>query len=442
VAILAALPYISAILHPLPTAATVTPSPDSAKRASLLIVDDQAVNIQTLYHIFHTMHEVFMATNGPQALEFCQTQKPDLILLDVMMPDMDGHEVCRRLKADPATADIPIIFVTANSDPTEEAKSLFMGAADFIPKPVNIAVVKARVQTQLMLRKAMTEINALNQSLEKRVEERTQELAAEREKLHESQQQLASSEAKATLSTLVASVSHELGTPIGNSLMSATYLSDRSRDIKRNIEKGQMKRSDLFQFIEEAIDGSDLMERNLLRAKDLIKSFNQVAADQASEQRREFDLGRAVSEILDTLAPSIRKKSHRVVTEIPEGIFMDSLPGPLGQVVINLVNNAYLHAFDGRENGVFTISGVSDSGRVMLKFVDNGVGMSAENLERICQPFFSTKIGRGGTGLGMSIVSNLVEKTLGGTLKISSELGVGTTFEINLPRVLPEDKPA
>jgi len=405
-----------------------------------LVVDDQPINIQTLYQIFSDTHEVFMATGGAQALEACQKQRPDLILLDVMMAGMDGHEVCRRLKSDPATADIPVIFVTSHSDPAEEAKGLELGAVDFIMKPVNASVVRARVRTHLMLRQAMMQINELNHSLEKRVEQRTQELAAEREKLHESQEQLASSEAKATLSTLVASVSHELGTPIGNGVMAASFMAERAKKMKTGIEAGQIKRSDLGLFINEIVDGTVLIERNLIRAKDLIKNFNQVAADQASEQRRSFDLKSAVDEIMATLAPSIRKKSHRVVLDIPSGIHMDSLPGPIGQVVINLVNNAYLHAFEGRSDGVFTISARDEDDRVHLRFVDNGVGISPENLERMCQPFFSTKIGRGGTGLGMSIVSNLVKKTLGGSMTVESTLGVGTTFDIRLPRVLPESQ--
>lgn len=414
------------------------PATSQGNRPVLLIVDDQPINIQTLYQIFSATHEVFMATSGAQALEACQKQRPDLILLDVMMPEMDGHEVCRRLKGDPTTEEIPVIFVTSHSDPAEEAKGLELGAVDFIMKPVNASVVRARVRTHLMLRQAMIDINELNHSLEQRVAQRTEELAAEREKLHQSQEQLASSEAKATLSTLVAGVSHELGTPIGNSVMSASFMADRSKEMKKGIEAGQIKRADLTQFISEIMEGTTLLERNLDRAKELIKNFNQVAADQASEQRRRFDLAKAVTEILATLAPTIRKKPHRIVVEIPSGINMDSLPGPIGQVVINLVNNAYLHAFEGRNDGVFTITGTVEGEKVHLLFVDNGLGISAENLERLCQPFFSTKIGRGGTGLGMSIVSNLVKKTLGGSMSIRSTVGVGTTFDISLPLVLPE----
>ncbi|GAB1369554.1 hypothetical protein MASR1M42_21060 [Azonexus hydrophilus] len=128
------------------------------ERPRLLVVDDQPINIQTLYQIFHADHEIFMATSGDQALAFCRDNiPPDLILLDVVMPGMDGIEVCRRLKSDPALADIPVIFVTARSDPADEAGALAAGGVDFIAKPVNPAVVRARVKTHLTL-KAQTDL--------------------------------------------------------------------------------------------------------------------------------------------------------------------------------------------------------------------------------------------------------------------------------------------
>ena len=186
--------------------------------------------------------------------------------------------------------------------------------------------------------------------------------------------------------------------------------------------------------------GNDLLLRNLQRATDLLNKFRQVANDQASEQRRAFDLAIVVKEIVDTLAPSLKRHPHRIVLDIPEGITMDSLPGPLGQVIINLTNNAYMHAFEGRSDGVFTVraSTQGESGEsVLLCCEDNGAGISDDNLQHLFEPFFSTKKGRGGTGLGMGIVENLVRKTLGGSLKMHSELGVGTRIEVHLPRVAP-----
>jgi diguanylate cyclase (GGDEF)-like protein len=136
----------------------MTQQPSELKLPTLLVVDDHPLNIQVLTHVFGADHTVLAATSGAQALAMCAQQLPDLILLDVMMPEMDGHEVCSRLKADTRTHDIPIIFITVQNDPVEEAACLQLGAVDFIPRPINAAVVRARVKTHLKLRAALNNV--------------------------------------------------------------------------------------------------------------------------------------------------------------------------------------------------------------------------------------------------------------------------------------------
>jgi signal transduction histidine kinase len=302
---------------------------------------------------------------------------------------------------------------------------------------VNASVVRARVGAQLMLRKTLREVQELNHNLEDRVAQRTAELQQALEYLHQSREELAQSQASATLSTLIAGVSHELSTPLGNSKMVASTLAEQARNMAHEVQTGQLKRSGLDQFLGEVTDGVALLQRNLQRAVELLGDFRQVAADQASEQRRVFDLAEVVGEIVHTLSPSLKRHPHKVVVTIPSGIVMDSLPGPLGQIVINLVNNAYLHAFEGRSDGVLTIDATQDGLQVLLGISDNGVGMPAEHLGKLFEPFFSTKIGKGGTGLGMAIVQNLVTKTLGGRITVASAPEKGTRFEMVLPRTVP-----
>lgn len=126
--------------------------PIVASRPKLLVVDDQPVNLQALYQAFSSDHQVFMATGGPQALKLAREKQPDLVLLDVQMPGMDGHEVCRQLKADPLTQDIPVIFVTAHDDAESETRGLELGAVDFISKPINPTIVRARARTHVTLK--------------------------------------------------------------------------------------------------------------------------------------------------------------------------------------------------------------------------------------------------------------------------------------------------
>ena len=137
------------------------PQIQSYPRPKLLIVDDQPLNIRLLHQIFHADHDVYLATSGADALTFCETKLPDLILLDVVMPGLDGYEVCRRLKRDPRTCEIPVIFVTWQSDATEEEDGLAAGAVDFIAKSASANVMRARVGTLITLKRQSDQLRAL-----------------------------------------------------------------------------------------------------------------------------------------------------------------------------------------------------------------------------------------------------------------------------------------
>lgn len=301
----------------------------------------------------------------------------------------------------------------------------------------NIIGAMAMVSDITARKQAENHIRELNETLESRVAERTAQLEEALQSLQHSQAELARSAAQATLSTLVASVSHEIGTPLGNSLMAATTCLELAKGFQAKIESGQVKRSDMHAFLHEICEGSTLIEVNLHRAAELMRNFKQVAADQASEQRRSFDLAAAVQEVLATLRPSLKRHPHKILVSIPEGIRMDSFPGALGQVLINLINNAYLHAFEGRSDGCVQLEARAEEGMVYLSVADNGCGMPQDVVEQLFQPFFSTKIGRGGTGLGMTIVKTLVEKNLKGSFRVESSPGAGTVFHVHIPQTPP-----
>lgn len=287
-------------------------------------------------------------------------------------------------------------------------------------------------------RLAEQQIRELNEGLEQRVQERTQELESAMQRLQRMQEQLAHSTARATMSTLIASAAHELSTPLGNSLMAASTCQDSAKSFARRMHSDGLRKSELLAFVQEIQDGTSLAERNLLRAVELVGKLKQVAADQASEQRRRFDAAQAVAEVLDTLRPSLRHKTQTLALDLQNGVWMDSFPGAVGQVVINLVNNAFLHAFESSTSGSVRVElrGV-DEHRVQLVVADDGQGMAPEVLDRLFDPFFSTKIGRGGTGLGVTIVDDLVRQTLGGDLAVHSAPGAGSRFSMVLPRVAP-----
>jgi signal transduction histidine kinase len=278
---------------------------------------------------------------------------------------------------------------------------------------------------------------SLNATLEQRVTSRTQELSTAVERLTAAQAELVRTEKMAALGSLVAGVAHELNTPIGNSLTVASTMQDQTRQFAVEMTHG-LKRSRLDEFVASTAEGAGILMRGLRHAADLVSSFKQVAVDQTSVNRRNFDLLDTVNEILLTLGPSIRKTGHSVHCQVAPAITMDSYPGPLGQVLTNLINNALIHAFHDAQHGQITINAeLQGEGRICLIVQDSGTGISPEHLGRVFDPFFTTKLGKGGSGLGLNIAYNLVRDVLGGTITVSNTQGQGACFSLMLPLEAP-----
>jgi len=234
-------------------------------------------------------------------------------------------------------------------------------------------------------------------------------------------------------------VAHELNTPIGNSLLMASTLQQRSEEITQAAQDNSLRRTALMSYLADASSASQLIARGLSTAAALVSSFKQVAADRTTEQRRVFDLAHTSQDIVATMMGAIRKSGHAIALEIPEGISMDAYPGPFGQVLTNLINNALLHAFEGRSRGRMLLTAqAARPGWVELRFSDNGRGISAEHLHRIFEPFFTTKLGQGGSGLGLSISYNIVKSLFGGEIRVEAAPGGGCCFVLNLPLSAPE----
>jgi signal transduction histidine kinase len=327
---------------------------------------------------------------------------------------------------------------------------------------------------------ARAELHGLNQSLEQQVQERTEqlhealhnqqvisqrlldngqaleksyaELARRTEALTDTnmtleltlrdlraaQSQLVQSEKMASLGQLVAGVAHELNTPIGNALVTATVLESAARELQENMQKGELRRSTLTSYLDRSIPMTELLSRSCMRAADLIASFKQVAVDQTSERRRVFNLHALVVDLVAALRPSFRNTAWNIELAIPDNISCDSYPGPLGQVITNIVQNAAIHAFDGRDAGTLSITATLVDDMVELVVQDDGRGMDQETLARIFEPFYTTRLGQGGSGLGMSIVLNIVTGIIGGKLDVQSEPERGTRLVVTFPRVAPK----
>ncbi len=287
-------------------------------------------------------------------------------------------------------------------------------------------------------------LRELNLSLEERVMRRTQDLVNTNERLRgaldhlrHTQDELLRAEKLAALGNLVAGVAHELGTPLGNTLMAVSTLADEVSDFRRTMQDG-LRRSALEQMLDSVDQAMAISQRNLRRAANLVTSFKQVAVDQASEQRRAFLLDEMVRELVLTLKPSFSRTPYSIVVNVPPDVTLDSYPGALGQVLANLINNARIHGFGERDHGRIRLHGaVGDDGWITLSVEDDGVGVAPELVDRIFDPFVTTRMGSGGTGLGLHIAHNAATRVLGGTLELRSTPGMGTRFTLHIPRVAP-----
>ncbi len=260
------------------------------------------------------------------------------------------------------------------------------------------------------------------------------ELAETLRRLSQTRDELLRAEKHAALGALVAGVAHELNTPIGNAVTVASTMHDAQRELRRCTESG-LTRSALNGFLDTFEESSSILQRNLVRAADLIHNFKQLAVDQSSYSRRTFDLREVVDEVLIVMAPALRKVRVELHCEIARGIAMDSYPGPLTQALMALIDNALVHAFADGGGRLGLRAEIDGDGAVCIELSDDGAGIAPEVLRRIFDPFFTTRLGRGGSGLGLHLVYNIATVVLSGHIDVRSAPGQGSTFTLRLPRV-------
>ncbi|WP_170174867.1 ATP-binding protein [Undibacterium parvum] len=295
------------------------------------------------------------------------------------------------------------------------------------------------------LRNAQNELLALNRELELRVaqrtielEQRNQDLDTALQTIQQAQKQLIQSEKLSSLGSMVAGVAHELNTPIGNALTVASTLVYNQKQFKDDHIKG-LSKSELNNHLDENELAGQLLVSNLQRAAALVSSFKAVAVDRSSSQRREFLLSDIIDEIILSTTPMFRTSKAILSCELDPSIRMDSFPGPLGQVLTNLLNNALIHGIKSGVGQAITVrTSLIDSEHLLLSVRDDGAGIPPENLGKIFDPFFTTTLGKGGSGLGLNIVYNLVSGLLGGQIQVYSKIGEGSEFLISLPLHAPK----
>jgi two-component system, NtrC family, sensor kinase len=272
----------------------------------------------------------------------------------------------------------------------------------------------------------------------RQTEQAKNEAEAALAQLKQAQESLVRAEKLASLGQLVAGIAHEINTPVGNALAASSQMGDETARLETLIATGKLRRSELEDYLGTVRELSDILMRNCQRAGQLIRDFKQVAADQTSGQRRRFDLADQLRETLRTLHHRFDRAKVSLMTDLPANILMDSLPGALSQIIINLAENVLVHAVAPGTAGSLTVSAKPIArDRVEITVADDGKGITSEVLPKIFDPFFTTNRDAGNTGLGLHIVHNLVTGPLGGIIQVTSALGEGTQFVLRLPLASP-----
>ena len=300
----------------------------------------------------------------------------------------------------------------------------------------------AQVQDLTVAKQALGELNL---SLESRVIARTADLAQANaslsktlDELRTTQKELVRTAQLAGLGSMVAGIAHELNTPIGNALTGATAVAESARSIQSRYAQGQLGRKALDEFLQGTQDISELLERNLTRAAERIAQFKRVAVDVGNEERHRFKLMDVITGTMAFLAPKIEGTRYRLTLELDQSIELDSYPGAISQVLNNFVSNALMHAFNGRDIGTMVLRTALCAGDALeITFSDDGNGVCADQLSHLFEPFFTTRFGQGGSGLGLYIVYTQVRDVLGGRVEVNSVPGQGTCFTVTIPLVAP-----
>lgn len=284
------------------------------------------------------------------------------------------------------------------------------------------------------------EISSLNKDLEHRISLRTSELLVANvelektiENLKLTQEQLIYSEKMASLGNLVAGIAHEINTPIGVGLTGITHFIEITKEINTLYDKKDISEDEFEEYLETSINLANSINKNLMKAADLIKSFKKISVDQSNEDKREFNLHDYTNEFITSMYGTLSKTKIETKVDIDSKIVINSYPGTYVQFLTILLMNSILHGFEEEDVGLVVISAQKNTDSLMICYFDDGKGIPKENLKYIFDPFFTTRKGTGGSGLGLNILYNIVVGSLKGKVKCESEVGMGTKFIITLP---------
>ncbi|MTJ54632.1 response regulator [Anabaena sp. UHCC 0253] len=428
---------------------------DKQENSLILVVDDSYTNLLIISDLLKCSgFDVSTASNGESALKQVQYQQPDLILLDLVMPGIDGFEICKKLKSNPETSDIPVIFMTGIADIDSKVKGLELGAVDYIIKPFQVEEVLARLKIHLQLRN-------LTKTLEFRVAERTSELTKALADLQASQTQLVQKEKMSALGNLVAGVAHEINNPVGFIAGNLQPAIEHIQDLLCIIDLYQTYYPHPVPELAAAISEIDLdfirddlpnliasMQEGVLRIRDITTSLRTFSRGDSDRQVL-CDIHDCINSTLIILKHRLKATPNRpniqVIKNYAKLPLINCFSGPINQVFMNILANS-IDAIDesnhkqkaedilANPHQIHIQTSLSeDANHVIIGIKDNGIGMSPTTKEKIFEHLFTTKSLSEGTGLGLSIVREIIIEKHGGNIEVNSVLGKGSEFIITLP---------
>jgi len=378
---------------------------DKLKLRNILIVDDTPENIDILVDILSDFNKT-VAIDGENALEtIFENELPDLILMDVMMPKMDGFEVCRYLRLHQKTKDIPVIFLTAKTNEEDIIQAFESGGQDYVAKPFYPSELLARVNTQLLLKERRDKLREINATLEYKVKERTQDLIVAKDRAEESDR---------LKSEFLALMSHEIRTPLN-------AICGFSKVIAESVDD-----PDLLSYSNLIQSQNDL----LLKLIDDMIDFAKIESNSLDLVRENFDLNALILDLYGEFLPDITEgvEFTPLISDDTFNVYSDKLR--IKQVFGNLLSNAIKFTKKGTIS--FGIEMTEDRG-IRLFVKDTGLGISRENQKLIFERFRKVDTFSQGTGLGLSIANNIVELTTGDQLHLESEIDKGSHFYFTIP---------
>ena len=376
----------------------------------ILIIDDTPENLFLLGAALAAEFELQIATSGAMGIALASASPPDLILLDVMMPEIDGFETCRCLKADPLLKHVPVVFVTALGEMDSEVRGLACGAADYIVKPVNVDIARQRIGNLLERERLRKEVEAHRDRLEARVAERTLALSAAKE---------AAEEASRAKTTFLATMGHELRTPMTGIMGMVELARRRTSDPKTG------------EYLDKALASAN---RLMAQINDIL-DVSALESGRVGLDSRRFLVAEVLRQVTDQARPLASARGILLCVDMALEVADLALVGDaqrLGQVLLKLTENAIKFTPVGSVRvGVSRGEESGDDVRLRFEVKDSGIGISAEDQQRIFAPFEqvdgSLSRNYNGGGLGLAIVRQLVRQ-MGGEIGLSSEPGVGSAF--------------